>query len=252
MKFWIILVLLAISTRASFATFALIESLLQGVNAGYAENIGLRVGPVKFGLNKKVHLNLGGYGQETALVRPGVCCRNDGTQDYPNYSQESYPGNYPYVPVSRHGQENYPANYPHVPVRRYGQENYPANYPHAPVPRHGQENYPANYPQVPVPTYSQGNYSGDYFAMHADNNVPSNTEIMQNTFTTYGAAAPIFGIGLNAGLDAIIGLRGRRVPSQAGIYGSPYPHHVDYPQEVGVGLGVGIGASLGLGAGSFY
>lgn len=164
MKFWIILTLLAISTRASIATFILTNLLLRGINAGFEETIGVGIGPAKFGLKKNFNLNLGRFPQKRAR----------GTPDYPYYNQTNYTRNYPRVPAPRLGRANYtqgplpydqvnfPANNSYVLVPGYGQQNYSANYPQVPGPKRGQRKYQANYPNVPGPRYGKRNYSANF------------------------------------------------------------------------------------------
>uniref|UniRef100_A0A1B0G358 Uncharacterized protein n=1 Tax=Glossina morsitans morsitans TaxID=37546 RepID=A0A1B0G358_GLOMM len=214
MKFWIILTLLAISTRASIATFILTNLLLRGINAGFEETIGVGIGPAKFGLKKNINLHLGRFPQKRAR----------GTPDYPYYNQTNYTRNYPRVPAPRLGRGNAQANYTQGPLP-YDQVNFPANNSYVLVPGYGQPNYSANYPQVPGPKRGQRKYQANY------PNVPGPS-------TAYGAAVPL--LGLNLGIGANIGLG-------SGDRGSPHMYHSGYREEEGGGIGVGIGAGIGLG-----
>uniref|UniRef100_A0A1A9VLQ5 Uncharacterized protein n=1 Tax=Glossina austeni TaxID=7395 RepID=A0A1A9VLQ5_GLOAU len=260
MKFWIILTLLAISTRVSIATFFLTNALLRGVNAGLEETIGVGIGPAKFGLSKKINVHLGRLSQQKAHR----------TQDYPNYNQKNYTTNYPHVPAPRHGrwndqanytqvpgltygQRNYSANYPQVHRPRYGQRNYSANYPKVPGPRYGERNYSANYPKVPVPKHGHGDYQANYPQVplpYLQLNLFFIMSILLAMSAAYGAAVPLLGIGLNLGVGANAGL-GAGEYSRRDDYGSPHRYLGDSRERQDAGVGVGIGAGIGLGAGLF-
>uniref|UniRef100_A0A1A9WED9 DUF4794 domain-containing protein n=1 Tax=Glossina brevipalpis TaxID=37001 RepID=A0A1A9WED9_9MUSC len=72
MKFWLALILLAVSAHAAIATFLPLIKLLEsvGLDVGLGGKVDVGLGPARAGIGKSVNLHAGGYPQRNVIVMP--------------------------------------------------------------------------------------------------------------------------------------------------------------------------------------